>query len=123
MSNSQQRTSLGLNDEDQDEKQIDLEELTGTGHRPAPTPEQQKAIMKAGEAQGFVSRQSTKRRRISPYQAQFGGKCRVGMKGLFLEVAERLDKDNTEALELAICALIEKHGYEDLLAKYQELTK
>ena len=27
MSNSQQRTSLGLNDEDQDEKQIDLEEF------------------------------------------------------------------------------------------------
>lgn len=116
---SNRRTSLGLDDNNQ----IDLEELTGVGQRPAPTPEQQKAIFKAGEKQGFVSRQPTKRRRVSPYQAQFGGKCREGMKPLFQEVADRLGVHDTQALELAISALIEKHGFEDLLAKYQELTK
>ncbi|MEJ1295897.1 MAG: hypothetical protein RPU64_09090 [Candidatus Sedimenticola sp. (ex Thyasira tokunagai)] len=116
---SQQRSPLGLDDENP----IDLEELTGAGQRPAPTVEQTKAILKAGEQTGFVSREPKKRRRVSPYQAQFGGKCRDGMKPLFQEVAERLDIHDTKALELAIKALIEKHGYDDLLAKYEELTK
>jgi hypothetical protein len=123
---NQQRTSLGLDDDNSEleiKNQIDLEELTGAGQRPAPTSEQQKAIMKAGEAQGFVSRQPTKRRRVSPYQAQFGGKCREGMKALFQEVAERLKIHDTQALELAIKALIEENGYDDLLAKYQALTE
>ena len=69
MSNGQQRTSLGLDDEP-----IDLEELTGTQRKPVLTPEKQKAIFKAGEKTGFVSRQPTRRRKVSPYTAQFGGR-------------------------------------------------
>ena len=119
MSNdNQQRTSLGLDDDP-----IDLEEFTTVVQRPAPTKKQQQAIMKAGEQQGFVSRQPKKRRRVSPYQSQFGGKCRHGMKELFQEVAERLDIHDTQALELAIEALIKQNQYDDLLAKYQELTQ
>ncbi len=118
MSN-QQRTSLGLND---DETPIDIEQVAGM-LRPAPTSAQQKSIIKAGETQGFVSRVVKKRRQVSPYQAQFGGKCREGMKTLFQEVAERLNIYDTQALELAICALIEKNGFDDLLKKYQKLIK
>ena len=116
---SQQRSPLGLDDKNP----IDLEKLTGAAKRPAPTAEQTKAMMKAGETQGFVSRQPTKRRRVSPYQAQFGGKCREGMKPLFQEIAERIGIHDTQALELAIKALIEQNGYDDLLVKYQYLTK
>lgn len=116
--NNQQRTSLGLDDDP-----IDLEEFTDVVKRPAPTKKQQQAIMKAGEQQGFVSREARKRRRVSPYQSQFGGKCRHGMKQLFQEVAERLDIHDTQALEMAIEALIKENQYDDLLAKYQELTK
>lgn len=114
-----QRSSLGLDDDNQ----IDLEELTGARQRPAPTAEQTKAIMKAGEAQGFVSRQPTKRRKVSPYTAQFGGRCREGMKALFQDIGERLGQYDNNTLEAAILALIEKECLDDLKAKYEELTK
>jgi len=116
--NNQQRTSSNLDDDP-----IDLDEFTDLVKRPAPTKKQLQAIMKAGQQQGFVSREARKRRRVSPYQSQFGGKCRDGMKQLFQEVAERLDIHDTQALELAIEALIKQHQYDDLLAKYQALTK
>ena len=118
MSNSQQRTSLGLDDEP-----IDLEELTGTQQRPVITPEKQKEILKAGEKTGFVSRQPTRRRKVSPYTAQFGGRCREGMKGIFQEIGERMGLYDNQTLELAILALIEKEGYTDLKKKYEELVK
>ena len=118
MSN-QERTPLGLDTENQ----IDLEELTGALPRQKPTAQQQKDIYEAGEKSGFVSRQPMRRCRVSPYQAQFGGRCREGMKPLFQEIAERLNVHDTQALELAVCALIEKNGFDDLLAKYAELTK
>ncbi|WP_155326398.1 hypothetical protein [Desulfosarcina ovata] len=117
--NSQKRTSLGLEDD-----QIDLEELTGIGQeRPQLSEKQQKALIKAGEKTGFVSRKPTVRRRISPYSAQFGGKCREGIKPLFREIASRLDIYENQAIELAILALIEKEGFEDLKAQYMELVK
>lgn len=119
MYSSQQRTSLGLDDEEQ----IDLEELAGGTQRPALSPEKQKAILKAGEQTGFVSRQPTKRRKVSPYTAQFGGRCREGMKPLFQEVSERLGQYDNQTLEAAILALIEKEGFDDLKEKYAELCK
>ena len=117
MSN-EQRVSLGL---DATDTTIDLNELVGAGHRSPPTPDQQKKILDAGIASGFVSRQPVRRRRRSPYTAQFGGKCRNGMKPLFQEVAERLDLQDTQALEEAILALIEKMEFNDLKEKYKEL--
>lgn len=114
-----ERVSLNLDDENQ----IDLEELTGAAQRPAPTAEQQKAIFKAGEEQGFISREPTKRRRVSPYTAQFGGKCREGMKPLFQEIAAELGLYDTQTLEAAILALIKQEGLTNLLAKYEWLTK
>lgn len=118
MSNKE-RTSLNL----EDAKPIDLEELAGAPQRPAPTAEQTKAILKAGEATGFVSRQPTKRRKVSPYTCQFGGKCREGMKPLFQDVGEKLGFYDTQTLEYAILALIRQEGLTDLLAKYERLTK
>lgn len=120
MSN-QQRASLGLDDE---KEQIDLEELTGTAHRPPPTAEQQQQIMEAGAASGFVCREPTprRRRRRTPYTTQFGGKCREGMKLLFQEVADRLELHDTQTLEAAILALIEKEGFNDLKQRYKGLV-
>jgi len=119
MSNSQQRASLGLDDE---QEQIDLEQLMG-GYQAPLTPEQQKKILDAGMKAGFVSRQPTRHRRRSPYTAQFGGKCREGIKPLFQEVAKRLGLHDTQALEATILALIEKEGFDDLKQKYTEIVK
>lgn len=115
---TQQRAGLGLDDD-----QIDLEELTRAAPKAAPANKQQlqKVLDKAGEQTGFVSRQPRRRRR-SPYGAQFGGKCREGMKPLFQEIGERLNCYDTETLERAILALLEKEGLDDLKAKFKKLT-
>lgn len=117
----QKRPSLGL--DTADDTDIDIADLAQASSLPAPTKKQQQAIFKAAEETGFVSRQPTRRHRVSPYRAQFGGKCREGMKPLFQEVAERLDMQDTQALEEAIKALIEKYGFDDLLAEYKALTR
>lgn len=70
-----------------------------------------------------IHNQTRARRRVSPYKSQFGGKCREGMKPLFQEVAERMDIHDTQALELAIEALIKQNGYDDLLTQFKELTE
>lgn len=108
---------------DDDETQIDLEELAASTHKKKPTAKQQNAITREAEKTGFVSRQPKKRRKVSPYTAQFGGKCREGMKDLFQDIGSRLDKYDTETLELAILALIEKENLKDLKEKYFQITK
>ncbi len=95
---SNDRASLGL-----DEEQIDLEELITKGHQPHKlTQEQQKIMQRGGEKLGFVSRQPKKRRRVSPYTAQFGGKCREDMKTLFQDIGEHMGCYDTVTLEKAI---------------------
>ena len=107
-----------------DEDDIDLASLTGSITQPKPTVAQQKAIIAEARKTGFVSRQPKKmgRRRTSPYTAQFGGKCREGMKPLFQEIGEALDCQDTLTLELAILALLEKEGLYELIKKYNKLT-
>ena len=128
MSN-QERASLGFDDEDSQEiptkDQISLEELTGATEQPKPTPQQQKALIAEGAKHGFVSREPKKRRRVSPYTAQFGGKCREGMKSLFQDIGEHLGCYDTETLDKAILALIEKEGLQDkaIGKQYRELIK
>lgn len=100
---------------------IDLSELTSTNSKRL-TPKEQSEVYAGSEKIGFVSRQSS-RKRVSPYTAQFGGKCRVGMKALFQTIATEMDKYDTETLELAILALIEKEGLEHLKVQYEELVK
>ena len=121
-----ERASLGFDDEDKpQENQIDLEDLIGAAEQPKPTPQQQKALVEEGAKHGFVSREPRKRRRVSPYTAQFGGKCREGMKALFQDIGEHLGCYDTETLEKAILALIEKEGLhnKDIGKRYKELVK
>ena len=120
------RVSLGLNEErGGDAQPVDIGALAGAKRRPAPTATQRAALKQAGAEQRFPGRRSgaAPRRRVSPYRAQFGGKCRPGMKALFQETAARLDVHDTVALELAIRALIEAHGHEDLLERWRELAE
>jgi len=123
MSN-RERASLGFDDEGTQD-QIDLEELAGATEQPKPTAEQQKALVTEGAKHGFVSREPKKRRRVSPYTAQFGGKCREGMKALFQDIGEHLGCYDTETLEKAILALIEKEGLQDkaIGKQYKALVK
>ena len=108
-----------------DDDEIPLENLTVSTTKSKPTTAQQKAIVEEAKKTGFVSREPKKmgRRRTSPYTAQFGGKCREGMKPLFQEIGVILDCQDTVTLELAILALIEKEGLDDLLVKYKALTE
>lgn len=116
---NKKRASLGLGDVDG----VDIEDLISVGHRASPTQEQHKKIMDAGEINGFVSRNpNNSRRKRSPYTHQFGGKCRLGMKSIFQEAAYRLNVNDTQALESAILALIEKEGFDDLKKEFNRLV-
>jgi hypothetical protein len=114
---SQKRAGLSLEDD-----QIDLEELTGGAPQAAPVDKDKlrKSLDKVGEKTGFVSREPRRRRR-SPYTAQFGGKCREGMKALFQEIGEELGCYDTETLERAILALIEKEKLTAIQKEYEKL--
>ena len=114
-----ERASIGL-----EEDAISIEELaTANQQNVKPTPKQQAKIYKEAEKLGFVSRQPIKRRKVSPYTDQFGGKCREGMKALFQDIGEHLGCYNTETLERAILALIEKEGLDDLAKRYKSLVE
>lgn len=108
-----------------DDEDIDIAELVGYKPQPKPTNQQQQAISSEAQKTGFTSREPRKmgRRRTSPYTAQFGGKCRPGMKALFQEIGERLDCQDTVTLELAILALIEQEGLQNLKQKYKKITE
>jgi len=114
------RVSLGFDDE------IDIADLVGETVATTPQVPLQalkKDLTRESAKYGFVSREAPKRRRVSPYTAQFGGKCREGMKPLFKEIGERLNCYDTETLERAILALIEKEGLEDLKEEYERITE
>jgi hypothetical protein len=106
-----------------DDEQIDLEDLTGGISQPLATEKQRKAVKAVAERSKFSSREPKKRRKVSPYTAQFGGKCRESMKDVFQGIGEHMGWYDTETLERAILALIEKEGLEDLKKKYIELVK
>ena len=117
----QKRAGLSLLDDDQ----IDLEELTGTQKEAAPVNKEKlkKTLAEVGAQTGFVSREPRRRPRRTPYTAQFGGKCREGMKPLFQEIGDKLECYDTETLELAILALIEKEGLTEIEKKFRKLTQ
>jgi len=114
------RVQLSLDDDE-----IELEELIDSRQSFKTSPEQTKRLAEASQKHGFTSREPTKKRRkVSPYTAQFGGKCREGMKQLFQEIGDRMKTYDTETLELAILALIEKEKLNDLKKAYNNiLTK
>jgi len=117
---SNERAGLGFDDDD-----IDIADLVDVHEEPKTivSPEVlKKNLTKESAKYGFVSREVPRRRRVSPYTAQFGGKCREGMKPLFKEIGERLDCYDTETLERAILALLEKEGLSDLLERYNQIT-
>ena len=83
------------------------------------------AIEKAAEQSGFVSREPIKRRgrRRTPYTIQNNFKTRKGMKELFQDLSERLDQYDQATFEMALLALIEKEGFDDLKQQYENLIK
>jgi len=82
-------------------------------------------VQELAEASGFTSRQPIRRRikKRSPYIIQANLKTRIGMKELLQELSDRLEKYDQETFELAILALLEKEGIEDLKKQYKELVK
>lgn len=111
-----ERAHLDLDDDD-----IDLTEVIGKRATPQvkPTKRDARRIEDAAKGSGFVSREVKRmgRPRTSPYKAQFGGRCREGMKPLFQKIGEELDCADSVTLELAIQALIEKH---EELSKFKD---
>lgn len=121
-----ERAKLGWDEEesanDESKDGVDIGEIVGVKKNPEITNEQRQIIVEEAKKSGFISRQPKKRRKVSPYTAQFGGKCREGMKELFQEFADRKGLYDTQALELAILALFEKEQCEDLILKYMSLA-
>ena len=119
---TQERAGLGLDDD-----QIDLEELAGASQQPQQDKEAlKKALDKAGEQTGFVSREAVKKkpRKRSPYIVQKNTKMRVGMPELLAKITEAIGSgSDQETLEKALLALVEKEKKADLKKKYLELTK
>ncbi len=101
---------------------VDIEEIVGVKTSPEITNQQREIIIEEAKKAGFISREPKKRRKVSPYTAQFGGKCRVGMKELFQDIGAQLGKYDTQTLELAIIALIEKENMEDLEKQFYDLV-
>lgn len=84
-----------------------------------------KTLEAVAEQSGFISREAKgrrRKRRRSPYQTQLNLKCREAMKLLFQELGDRLDIHDHTTFERALLALIEKHSYTDLRAKFREIT-
>ena len=104
--------------------EIDLADLVRNTDFEKPTLDQQKAISEEAKKTGFISREPRKmgRPRTSPYKAQFGGRCREGMKELFKEIGMRLNTHDTVTLELAILALIEQEHLDDIKVMYENIT-
>jgi hypothetical protein len=125
-----ERASLGIEGLDDLTDDIDID-VFAEPEKPTvtTTPKSKKdlaaTLIKAGEQHGFVSRESKpapkRRRKVSPYTAQFGGKCRPGMKELFQKIGDELNCYDTETLEEAILALIEKKKLKHFKEEYQSL--
>lgn len=116
---SDKRLSLDLSDLDDD----DLSAFSFKSDQPkiSKTETQEslkKQLATAGADLGFVSRQVRK----SPYTAQFGGRCRPGMKELFKKIGDELDVKDVVLIEQAILALLEKNKISDLLDEFYHLT-
>lgn len=70
------------------DENIKLKDLTNHPTKALPKSEQKKVVKAVAEKSNFPSREPKKRRKVSPYTTQFGGKCRDGMKELFQDIGE-----------------------------------
>lgn len=84
-----------------------------------------KTVQAIAEQSGFPSREPRRRRKRqrSPYQAQLNLKFREDIKLLFQTLGDRMDVHDHTTFELALLALLEKHGYSDLIEHYNDITK
>ena len=71
----------------------------------------------------LINRKHRKRQRVSQYTVQFGRKCREGMKTLFQDIGEHMGCYDTETLEKAIFALLEKENLYELQKRFKEITR
>lgn len=85
-----------------------------------------KELEKVAEHYGFVSRKHKSQRRRkprSPFRNQLNLKCRDNIKELFQDLGEQMGIHDHTTFELALLALIEKNGSEELLQRYRDITK
>lgn len=124
---TQERAGFGLNSDNSDPNQIDLEELTGAANSlHQDTSKLKKALQSAGEETGFNRSEAPKKkvRKRSPYVIQKNIKMRVGMAELLAEITAALKSgSDQETLETAMLSLLEKEGLNDLKEKYERLIK
>lgn len=118
-----ERIKLGLDDDD-----IELADIIATDDsrsKSTMSPQQKEQLVQEGAKHGFVSREprTIRRRKVSPYTAQFGGKCRPEVKAIFQEASERLNCYDTVTLEKAIEALLEKEQFWDLVEEFKLVTQ
>jgi len=85
----------------------------------------EEAMTEVSAQHGFVPRtaQPLMLKRRTAYVIPYGCNTRVGMIELAEHVSLKLNLYKQEAFEQGVLALIQKHGFEDLEAEFEELTK
>jgi hypothetical protein len=120
---SRERVGLGLNDDEQ----IDIEDLTGGTEQPQQDQETlKKALDKAGEETGFVSREAPKKkmRKRTPYIIQKNMKMRIDMPELLADLTKIIQSSSDqETIEIALGVLIERKGVKGLINRFEKITK
>lgn len=114
-----ERTGLDLSEENEE---LDITLVVGQAHRAVDKPVNTRIVTEEAIKAGFVSREPKMRRKKSPYTEQFGGRCRKGMKELFQDAGDVLGLYDTQTLELAVLALLEKEELTDLIMRYNVIT-
>lgn len=117
-----QRATFDFDDESEG---FDLSSLVSSHKKTAKQHYDAKALNQVAEASGFVSREPRRRKakRRSPFTIQSNLKTRPGMKDLMQEVGDRLGTYDQETFELALEALLEKHGMTDLQREFEQLVQ
>jgi phosphoenolpyruvate-protein kinase (PTS system EI component) len=120
---SRERVGFGLNDDEQ----IDIEDLTGGTEQPQQDQEKlKKALDKAGEETGFVSREAPKKkmRKRTPYVIQKNMKMRIDMPELLADLTKRIQSSSDqETIEIALGVLIVQEGVKGLINRFEKITK
>jgi hypothetical protein len=120
---SRERVGFGLNDDEQ----IDIEDLTGGTEQPQQDQETlKKALDKAGEETGFVSREAPKKkmRKRTPYVIQKNMKMRIDMPELLADLTKRIQSSSDqETIEIALGVLIVQEGVKGLINRFEKITK
>lgn len=84
---------------------------------------EKQAIEEVAKQQGFTKREPDVNKKEPVYVEQFNARCRKGINDLASDILYLQKIKKQELLEGALLAYLEKHGFDRLIAKYQNIIK